>query len=73
MKKTLYKNIKYINIDYIVNSINRIRNNKNIFEIVVKLELIKKKVKNIFFKRSKLTQKEFLKIQKNINTILSSS
>jgi len=73
LKKTLYKNIKYINIDYIVNSINRIRNNKNIFEIVVKLELIKKKVKNIFFKRSKLTQKEFLKIQKNINTILSSS
>ena len=73
LKKTLYKNIKYINIDYIVNSINRIRNNKNIFEIVVKLELVKKNVKNIFFKRGKLTQKEFLKIKKNVVTILSSS
>lgn len=56
-----------------MNSINRIRNNKNIFEIVVKLELVKKNVKNIFFKRGKLTQKEFLKIKKNVVTILSSS
>lgn len=56
-----------------MNSIDKIKKNKNIFEIVIKLELIKKKVKNIFFKRSKLTQKEFLKIQKNIYTILNSS
>ena len=73
LNKTLYKNKKYINIDHIMNSIDKIKKNKNIFEIVIKLELIKKKVKNIFFKRSKLTQKEFLKIQKNIYTILNSS
>ena len=34
---------------------------------------VKKNVKNIFFKRGKLTQKEFLKIKKNVVTILSSS
>ena len=73
LKKKLYKNNKYISIDYIMNSINRIRNNKDIFEIVVKLELIKTKVDKIFKTRSKLTHKEFLKIQKNINTILGSS
>ena len=56
-----------------MNSINRIKNNKDIFEIVVKLELIKTKVDKIFKTRSKLTHKEFLKIQKNINTILGSS
>ena len=71
--KSLLKDYKEININYIMNSINRIKSNKDIFEIVVKLELIKTKVKNIFFRRSKLTKKEFLKIKKNINTILSSS
>ena len=73
LKKTLYKNKKYFNILNIINIQKKIKKDIDIFNIVIKLELIKDKIKNIFYKKNKLTQQELLKIIKDINLIFNKS
>ena len=49
----------------------KIKKDIDIFNIVVKLELIKIKIKNIFYKNHKLTQQELAKIINDINLIFN--
>ena len=61
LDEKLYKSKKYIKVLQILNSIkkNKQKNVNNIFNLVVEIEKIKIKVVKIFFKRKKLTKKEF--------------
>jgi len=70
LKKILYKNKIYHDIKNIVSN-KKIKKDIDIFNIVVKLELIKIKIKNIFFKNHKLTQKQLTKIINDINLIFN--
>ena len=71
LKETLYKDEKYVNILNVINSIKKINGKFDILSIVVKLELIKNKITNIFHKRNKLTQKELFKIMNDVNIIFN--
>lgn len=71
LKKILYKNKKYFDILSVVNIEKKIKNDIDIFNIVVKLELIKEKIKNIFYKKKKLTRQELLKIIKDIKLMFN--
>ncbi len=69
LKKILYKNKKYFDIFNLMNVEKKIKNDTDRFNFIIKLELAKNKITNIFFKKNKLTQKELLKITKNIDII----
>ena len=71
LKKILYKDKKYFDILNTLNIEKKIKSDIDRFNFVVKLELIKDKITNIFFKKNKLTQKELYKIIRNINIILN--
>ncbi len=71
LKKILYKNKKYYDILNIISNAKKIKKDICIFNIVIKLELIKIKIKNIFFKRKKLTQREYSIIINDINLIFN--
>ena len=69
LRKILYKNKKYFDIFNLVNIEKKIKNDTDRFNFVIKLEIIKNKITNIFFKKYKLTREDFLKITKNIDII----
>ena len=71
LKKILYKNKKYYDILKIISNEKKIKKYIYIFNIVVKLQLIKIKIKNIFYKNHKLTQQELAKIINDINLIFN--
>ena len=55
----------------IISNEKKIKKDIDIFRIVVKLELIKIKIKNIFYKNHKLKQQELKKITNDINLIFN--
>ena len=69
LRKILYKNKKYFDIFNLVNIEKKIKNDIDRLNFVIKLEIIKNKITNIFFKKYKLTREDFLKITKNIDII----
>ena len=69
LDEKLYKSKNYIKVLQILNSIKKKKVTNKIFNIVVEIEKVKKKVTNIFFKRKKLTQKEFEVIINGINKL----
>ena len=71
LKKILYKNKKHYDILKIISNEKKIKKDIDIFRIVVKLELIKIKIKNIFYKNHKLKQQELKKITNDINLIFN--
>ncbi|MGL3827226.1 methyltransferase domain-containing protein [Candidatus Pelagibacter communis] len=70
LKTILYKNKKYHDLKNIISN-KKIKKDIDIFNIVVKLEFIKLKIKNIFFKNHKLTQQELTKSINDINLIFN--